>query len=248
MERQQTMNKCSILKEVTAHCEWCGLEFMQKHRAHRFCSPLCCHAKWRFRGKRRSPQETVACLCCGVRFVRTNPKRDYCSPKCRARAHGRRHVKNDADRRRGRDWARQHRQANRIRERDSARRNPERRRATAHRRRARVVSAKGFWTQDEWLALVAACWSACAYCARFVALTVDHRVPLKRGGSNWVWNLLPACLPCNRRKGSRTEREYKEEIRSEKTAQTATEWELTEGPFGYGVPATMGWRGAAQPL
>jgi 5-methylcytosine-specific restriction endonuclease McrA len=210
---------------------------------------LCCHARWRSRGKRRSLPETTHCRCCGVEFVRTNPKQEYCSNTCRARAQGRRHVRNEGDRRRAREWAREHRDANRLREREWARRNPDLRRAKAHRRRARDASANGFWTQDEWLALVAAHWNACAYCGRFVQLTVDHRVPLARGGSNWIWNLLPACGRCNRRKSSRTEREYREELEREKVPPS----QISERPaladlFGYDGPATMGWRGAAQPL
>lgn len=204
---------------------------------------------WRSRGKCRSSPGTTSCRCCGVEFVRANPKQEYCSDSCRARAQGRRHVKNDGDRRRGREWARQHREENRAREREWTRRNPERRRAKGHRRRARAAHAEGFWTHDEWLGLVASYWNACAYCGRFVQLTVDHRVSLSRGGSNWIWNLLPACGRCNRRKGSRTEREYRQELRREKESHSdAAERVTLADPFGYDGPATIGWRGAAQPL
>lgn len=41
----------------------------------------------------------------------------------------------------------------------------------------------------------------CAYCPN-PAETVDHVVPLKRGGTNFEGNLTPACRRCNSRKGA----------------------------------------------
>lgn len=37
----------------------------------------------------------------------------------------------------------------------------------------------------------------CLYCAARPVETVDHVVPLIRGGSNFEGNLVPACRPCN---------------------------------------------------
>ena len=42
----------------------------------------------------------------------------------------------------------------------------------------------------------------CAYCDA-LATTVDHVVPLVRGGTNYEGNLVPACRPCNSRKSFR---------------------------------------------
>lgn len=44
----------------------------------------------------------------------------------------------------------------------------------------------------------------CAYCGERVATTRDHVVPLARGGKDEAANVVPACLPCNVRKGTRT--------------------------------------------
>lgn len=50
----------------------------------------------------------------------------------------------------------------------------------------------------------------CVYCgAEGVTLELDHMIPLARGGSNHLLNLIPACMPCNRSKGSRTPREWR---------------------------------------
>ena len=41
---------------------------------------------------------------------------------------------------------------------------------------------------------------SCAYCSS-PGTTVDHVVPLFKGGSNFEGNLVPACRPCNNSKG-----------------------------------------------
>jgi 5-methylcytosine-specific restriction protein A len=47
----------------------------------------------------------------------------------------------------------------------------------------------------------------CHYCEQRFSpekLTLDHRVPLARGGKSQPGNLVPACLPCNQSKGLET--------------------------------------------
>jgi 5-methylcytosine-specific restriction endonuclease McrA len=49
----------------------------------------------------------------------------------------------------------------------------------------------------------------CAYCQTSgVPLQVEHLVPKSRGGSDRASNLVIACEPCNKRKGSRTAEEF----------------------------------------
>ena len=49
---------------------------------------------------------------------------------------------------------------------------------------------------------------ACAYCPA-AADTIDHVVPLVRGGTNYEGNLVPCCKPCNSSKGWRTVVEWR---------------------------------------
>ncbi len=42
----------------------------------------------------------------------------------------------------------------------------------------------------------------CAYCEQAPATELDHAVPISRGGGNWAANIRPACVECNRSKGS----------------------------------------------
>jgi 5-methylcytosine-specific restriction endonuclease McrA len=74
----------------------------------------------------------------------------------------------------------------------------------------------------------------CAYCGAQVDLTVDHRVPLSRGGDDSMENLIPACLSCNSSKHDRTELEFQA-------------WQaLLEFAKGRARSATMSLRGAAR--
>lgn len=41
------------------------------------------------------------------------------------------------------------------------------------------------------------------------SMTLDHRIPLSRGGLNKPFNYVPACARCNNAKGSMTEAEYR---------------------------------------
>lgn len=55
----------------------------------------------------------------------------------------------------------------------------------------------------------------CFYCKRNFhksILTLDHKIPKSRGGSNKLQNLVAACKQCNNKKGSMTHFEYLEKI------------------------------------
>jgi 5-methylcytosine-specific restriction endonuclease McrA len=57
----------------------------------------------------------------------------------------------------------------------------------------------------------------CHYCRRHVgipALTMDHVVPLGRGGQSRRGNVVPACKDCNTRKRSLVPVEWDEYLRS----------------------------------
>lgn len=121
-----------------------------------------------------------------------------------------------------RRWRARHREVDRRAKRDQyrldprpvikrnkayARAHPEVRLAIRHRRRANERRGEGF-TASAWLALVAKFRNRCAYCGVEGPLHADHRVPLSRGGSNSIDNILPACAPCNMSKHDRTESEF----------------------------------------
>lgn len=51
--------------------------------------------------------------------------------------------------------------------------------------------------------------SACIYCGATERITLDHLIPLSRGGDHTIGNLAPACRSCNARKGTKLPIEYK---------------------------------------
>lgn len=79
--------------------------------------------------------------------------------------------------------------------------NPARARALVHRRRSLLKS--GVVSDRDWEALVRRYDGRCAYCGSRGPMTMDHVVPVSRGGSNFIGNILPACKPCNSSKGAR---------------------------------------------
>lgn len=59
-------------------------------------------------------------------------------------------------------------------------------------------------TPAEWLAILAEADGHCAYCDKEAKLTLDHVIPLSRGGKHTKDNVVPACLHCNSSKGNKT--------------------------------------------
>ena len=64
----------------------------------------------------------------------------------------------------------------------------------------------------------------CVYCKSNKDLTIDHVIPVSRGGKNCFENCVTACRPCNNRKGSRTPREAKMFLKRQPYAPTISEF------------------------
>lgn len=71
------------------------------------------------------------------------------------------------------------------------------------RRRAAMSGASSTLTTVEWLDICRAYGNLCAYCGQKLPLEQDHVIPLTRGGAHSKGNVVPACKPCNARKGNR---------------------------------------------
>lgn len=69
-------------------------------------------------------------------------------------------------------------------------------------RRALRKNARGSCTRQEVGELLRKYGYSCLYCGE-KATTLDHIVPLHRGGTNFLWNLAPACRSCNAHKGAK---------------------------------------------
>ena len=64
----------------------------------------------------------------------------------------------------------------------------------------------------------------CVYCRSKNDLTIDHVIPVSRGGKNSFENCVTACRPCNNKKGRRTPREAKMFLKRQPYAPTISEF------------------------
>lgn len=77
---------------------------------------------------------------------------------------------------------------------------------------ARKRNAQGICTSEQWREKCRYHGWQCIYCHAQItpeSVTIEHRKPLSRGGSNWPANLAPCCRQCNQSKNCKTEPEYR---------------------------------------
>jgi 5-methylcytosine-specific restriction endonuclease McrA len=71
----------------------------------------------------------------------------------------------------------------------------------SQRRRARLKGGGGSYTAKEWIDLCNKFQNRCLCCGNSdLKLTVDHIVPISKGGANYIENIQPLCKSCNSKK------------------------------------------------
>ena len=75
--------------------------------------------------------------------------------------------------------------------------NRERYRAHCISRRTKKTEAGGSFTAEEWLNLCEFYGNVCLCCDEEKPLTVDHVIPISKGGTSNIDNIQPLCLSCN---------------------------------------------------
>lgn len=81
------------------------------------------------------------------------------------------------------------------------------------RRRARKLEAPGSFTETEFRAVLKAAKHRCHWCRCKLDAgntTRDHRIPLTKGGSDDISNIVPCCRTCNPRKRTKMPWEFVE--------------------------------------
>lgn len=81
--------------------------------------------------------------------------------------------------------------------------------------RAKRGGQECYLTLAEWKQLLHRFRYRCFYCGIQLNAenrSLDHKVPLVRGGTNDISNLVPCCLPCNQRKHTMTDVEFKRSL------------------------------------
>lgn len=94
--------------------------------------------------------------------------------------------------------------------RDWKAKHPEKAKEYGAKRRARRAGAPvNDLTAAHWQEILAEHNWTCVYCLyQGDDLTMDHSLPLSRGGSHTKSNIVPACAHCNKRKGAQTPAEF----------------------------------------
>ena len=90
-------------------------------------------------------------------------------------------------------------------------RDPEKRRHQSRVMRTKRGGQSCYLTLAEWKALLRRFKFRCAYCKAKLTKTnrsLDHKIPLVRGGTNEISNLVPSCLRCNQQKHTQTAGEF----------------------------------------
>ncbi len=128
-------------------------------------------------------------------------------------ARRRRHYAKNRERIRARVKEQRLANPDRFRAVDRARysRNPEKRRHQSRVARAKRTGSSCYLGLEDWKSLLRRFRFRCFYCR--VKLTkrnrsLDHKIPLVRGGTNDIANLVPSCLRCNQRKNVQTADEF----------------------------------------
>lgn len=86
--------------------------------------------------------------------------------------------------------------------------NTETARARSARRRSRMLNAEGKFTPKEFKQKCESYKNCCVYCGQQKILGPDHAIPLIKGGSNFICNILPCCKKCNNLKGTKIFEEF----------------------------------------
>lgn len=70
-------------------------------------------------------------------------------------------------------------------------------------KRCRELGIEGVLTLEDWWVVCDAAGDKCVVCGQTEELSIDHIIPISKGGKNIQSNIQPLCKPCNSRKGNK---------------------------------------------
>lgn len=126
----------------------------------------------------------------------------------RQKARDYREVHLDECRERNRSYYHRNRDTMRSQNARWYREHPEKNRLNQKMRRARKSGTADNISPVQWDGILKTYDYRCAYCRSERPLTMDHLMPLSRGGKHCRDNIVPACIRCNCSKGPKTPLEW----------------------------------------
>lgn len=180
-------------------CPGCNADLTGTHGKRVYCSNAC--RVWVSSGHTELRVTATSCIRCGAPMAGKMVGAVYCTIKCKLQASQERRRED------GREHIRNHARYPAEREKRIAyatayfARNPHVAQVTKRNRRSAMAGGKV--SPRDWIRLCRRYDNRCAYCREARPLTMDHVVPLIRGGSNTIGNILPACASCNSSKHGR---------------------------------------------
>ena len=193
---------------VTLICPICKQTFQCKPshvKVRTYCSKECMSKVYNKRIKK-------TCQICGNSFYVPNNKHrkdaKYCSKKCMGEGmSGENHSMWKGGLRTNREYQRAVKKKNYPRYREKALHY-------AKKRKLRMKEIPGSHTREEWEQLLAGYEGKCAYCGKVMVeelgpdqVTRDHVIPVSKGGTDNIDNIVPACRACNSSKNDRLDYE-----------------------------------------
>jgi 5-methylcytosine-specific restriction endonuclease McrA len=112
-------------------------------------------------------------------------------------------------------WENLHPEKKKVIQNASQHRHPEQRRALRQKRRVAKYAntpINEMLTSAEWLQILVDANGHCAYCGKEAKLTMEHVIPLTRGGKHSKDNIVAVCGHCNSSKNARTLEEWHREV------------------------------------
>ena len=139
------------------------------------------------------------CRCC-VEVEKDYLRRNRARKQAYDKQHGGIETEEQKDARNTRRRARYATDGGQRRRYENMRRRGVDRQGETQRRRAKIKGAEGSISEVEWFDIKRQHDFRCAYCGKRKKLTMDHVVPLARGGRHDKTNIVPACVNCNSQK------------------------------------------------
>lgn len=183
-------------------CEQCGSVFVANSHNHTFCSHNCEAKSWAI-AHRDKMRESCRRWGAANREVRREYRKRY-EQEHRAERLEYKQIYHQEHRVEEIEYKRQRREKNLSKVRGISTRSESKRRAAK-------LGNGGSFTEEEFTGLCKQYDWQCAYCGCTLTpetVTVDHKIPVSRGGSSNIENIAPACGRCNSSKRAATAEEY----------------------------------------